>query len=128
MKYLLDTHILLWMSADQSQLSRKIRTILSNEKAEVYLSLASIWEMAIKISLGKLEIDLELEEFIQIQVIDNSIRVLPITREHLYTQVDLPFHHRDPFDRLLICQAIAEDMALLTADKIFKKYNVKSIF
>lgn len=128
MKYLIDTHILLWMTSEQEQLSRKIRNILNDEKCEIYLSIASVWEMAIKISLSKLGLPLELQKFVQTHVLDNGILLMPIKKEHTYMLTTLPFHHRDPFDRLLISQASTESIPILTADKIFKKYDVQSVF
>ena len=128
MKYLIDTHILLWMASEQTQISSKIRKILSDEKCEIYLSVASIWEMAIKISLGKLGLPVELKQFIQAQVLDNGIILMSVKKEHTYLLTKLPFHHRDPFDRLLVSQSSVEDLAILTADKIFKKYDIQSIF
>lgn len=128
MRYLIDTHILLWMASEQEQLSRKVRSLLSNEENDVYLSVASVWEMAIKVSLGKLKLGVELNDFVQAQVLENGILLLPVKKEHIYPLIELPFHHRDPFDRLLICQARTESIAILTADKVFKKYDVKSIF
>ena len=128
MKYLIDTHILLWMASEPKKLSRKIRDLISHEENEIYFSVAGIWELAIKISLGKLSIGINLEDFIQIQILDNGIFLLPIKKEHIFPLIRLPFHHRDPFDRLLISQAQTENLTILSADKIFKTYKVKSIF
>jgi PIN domain nuclease of toxin-antitoxin system len=115
------------MASDQEKLSRKVFNILSDDAHEIYLSIASIWEMGIKISLGKLKLGVDLQKFIQMQILDNGILLLPIKKEHIFPLVKVPFHHRDPFDRLIISQAQVEDLTILTADTIFKKYEVKLI-
>lgn len=89
-----------------------------------YISIASIWEMAIKLSLGKLELNLPFEKIAYI-LSDNQIGVLPITLNHINKLLNLNFHHRDPFDRIIISQALSEKLTILSKDEEFKKYKVK---
>ena len=128
MKYLLDTHILLWMVSSPEKLSKRHLKILSNDASEVYISIASIWEMGIKISLKKLELSIELEKFVNEHILNNGLGILGLKKEHLFPLAHLPFHHRDPFDRLLISQSLVDNLTILTADKIFKKYDITSIY
>jgi PIN domain nuclease of toxin-antitoxin system len=104
MAYLLDTHTFLWYLDGNRSLSKKVREIIDNPKNKSYISIASIWEMGIKISLGKLQLDLPLEELKQ-ELVKNEIEILPLDFEHINELMDLDYHHRDPFDRILICFA-----------------------
>lgn len=124
MKYLLDTHVLLWLAADNPSLSKWVRETFQDEKAEFVLSAASVWEMAVKISLGKLTLPCKLQEFVDDEVIGNQIALLPIKPVHTYQLEALPFIHRDPFDRLMICQARYEGLTLVSKDSILRKYEV----
>lgn len=124
MKYLIDTHILLWFCSDYQLLSQRIRRILLNRKNSLFVSLASIWEIAIKSSLGKLTLSVTIDQFVRTQIIKNDINILEIKLEDLYLVEKLPFHHRDPFDRLIIAQALNEGIDLISMDPVFKKYNV----
>lgn len=128
MKYLLDTHVLLWIANDDSQLSKKTKNIFLNEKNDIFLSTASIWEMAIKISLRKLNVNEPLKNFIKTKVIGNKIKIINISVEHLFVLESLPFHHRDPFDRLIIAQSIIEKIPVLSKDTMFKKYDINLIW
>ena len=123
-RVLLDTQLFLWMVSDAPGLSPKARKVLRDDSNDLYLSLASVWEMAIKISLGKLKLTDPVESFIPDQLQANKIRLLEIGFRHVAGVVKLPFHHRDPFDRLLISQAQAEDLPILSADKAFDLYGV----
>ncbi|OWJ92517.1 twitching motility protein PilT [Pseudomonas sp. A46] len=119
MRVLLDTHILLWALTDSPKLSPRARRHIE-EAAEVYVSAASFWEMSIKAGLGKLDIDLE--------AVRNGCRTsgfteIPIAVEHCLATRDLPHHHRDPFDRILVATAVTEPMRLLTADPLVVKYT-----
>ena len=127
MKYLLDTHILLWMANADSALSKKVRDILSDESCDLFVSVASVWEMAIKISLKKLELPVTLDAFVQEQIINNGIQLLSIKTSHIYLLEELPFFHRDPFDRIIACQAKKENLTLISHDKAFLKYKVPCI-
>ncbi len=119
MHLLLDTHLFLWWLKDDRALSLKARTLIKNAD-EVYISSASIWEAAIKVNLGKLDVD--------IHVLVNSIETegfleLPITAAHAAAVSELADYHRDPFDRILIAQALCEPLRFLTADKQLKRYS-----
>jgi PIN domain nuclease of toxin-antitoxin system len=115
MKYLLDTHIVLWLAENSSNLSDSAKTILLDETNEKYVSIASCWEVSIKLSLKKLELEGGTNEFFRIMQ-ENGFWLLQVTAEQLTVLENLPFYHRDPFDRLLIATAISEDMIFLTAD------------
>lgn len=128
MRLLLDTHAFLWWVNDSRKLSRRARSAISNQQTECFLSLASCWEMAIKVSTGKLELPTGVERFVQEQLAVNRIRELPIQLRHTARAGTLPFHHRDPFDRLLAAQALDEDLAIVSADPIFRKYGVKRVW
>ena len=128
MKYLLDTHTFLWIIEDNKNLTDKVKTIYIDNSNEIYLSVASIWEMAIKISLNKLSIRGQLVKFIDRHAIENNIRLLSIQPHHIFPIENLPFHHRDPFDRLLLLQCIQEKMYLLSKDKEFDKYGINRIW
>ena len=125
MKVLLDTHIFIWWNGDVKLLSPADRALCENPETTLVLSYTSIWEMQIKSQLGKLVFDRPLRDIVQSQQRDNGLELLPITPGHIYALQDLPVHHRDPFDRLLIAQANAEQIPLLTADPIFRQYEVK---
>ncbi len=127
MTYLLDTHILLWFSSGDPRLSRKVKSILLNESNSILLSAASIWEMAIKISLDKLVICMPLKDFLREHVQGNNINILDIAINQVLQLESLPYYHRDPFDRLIIAQAIVEDLPVITADPHFKKYPIACI-
>ena len=125
MKYLLDTHVLLWIVEDNPQLSDKVKAIYLEEENEMILSIASVWEIAIKSSLNKLDIPGSLKEFVKKHIRGNNINILPIELSHLYQLEKLPFHHRDPFDRLIIAQGMMADIAVISKDKIFDAYLIK---
>lgn len=114
-RYLVDTHVLLWAFADDPRLSRRHRDILGSD-AEVLVSVASIWEMSIKISLGKLEAFGDIPGTIE----RAGYRTPPILARHAEAVRDLPWHHRDPFDRILVAQARHEGLRLLTVDPVFR--------
>jgi len=126
-KVLIDTHIFLWW-VNGDQLSEHALAILQNSDAEVYISIASLWEMTIKSSLGKLELPAPVGEFFPSQILMNSFKLLPIEIGHLSVLQTLPFHHRDPFDRIMISQAMSESMYLISADHCFEEYPVSLIW
>jgi len=123
MKFLLDTHAFLWLVSDAPQLSKKARRIFLDENNQFFFSMASIWEMAIKTSLGKLQLTQPFEKFMSHQLQENAISILDIQFRHLRKISTLPFHHRDPFDRLIICQALEENLPVLSSDKAFDCYH-----
>ena len=124
MRYLLDTHTLIWLFSNNPQLSNQARSIITDESNELFVSIASIWEMTIKSSLGKLNLTIPLSDLIAQKLIPSDIQLLPIQLEHLAVLQILPFHHRDPFDRILIAQAISDRLTLLSTDAAFKSYDV----
>ncbi|KPG76255.1 type II toxin-antitoxin system VapC family toxin [Pseudomonas libanensis] len=119
MRLLLDTHILLWALNDDPRLSGKTRKLIENA-ADVYVSAATFWEMAIKVGVGKLAVDLdEIREY----CLESGFVELPITSEHAIAVKDLEHHHKDPFDQLIIATAMSEPMKLLTADPQVAQYT-----
>ena len=127
MKYLLDTHTFLWLAADDPQLSAEARALFVDGKQDCFLSAASIWEMAVKSSLGKLSIASSLAHLVR-GGLDRGVRLLDVTADHAYLIERLPFHHRDPFDRLLVAQAIHEGMHLISRDAQLDAYAVTRVW
>ncbi len=125
MKYLLDTTIFLWSLGAEHKLNHKAQDILSSSAAELYLSAASSWEIAIKYALGSLTLPKPPSQFVPNGIGVLALRSLEISHFHSLAVGELPPHHRDPFDRMLIAQARMENMLLLTADRTFLKYEVK---
>ena len=123
MNLLLDTHVLLWWLDDNPTLSGDARDAISDSNHLVFISAAVIWEIRIKQALGKLKIPKNFRKVLE----DQSFEMLDITTEHAHTIGDLPPHHRDPFDRMLIVQARIEKFVIITRDNIFKKYQVSYI-
>lgn len=128
MKVLLDTQAFLWLSINSPLLSKKSKQIFIDEDNDLYLSLASVWEMASKSSIGKLKLRQPIEKFILNQLQENCINQLEIEFRHVTRVENLPFHHRDPFDRLLISQAMEEKMSILSSDAAFDAYSIKRIW
>jgi PIN domain nuclease of toxin-antitoxin system len=127
MKLLLDTHTFLWFIEDSPHLSTKAKRLLESD-ADLVLSIGSIWEMAVKIGIGKLTVARPFKEFIPDQLAKNEVEQLPITVEHLVQVSSLPLHHRDPFDRLLIAQALVEQIAVVSIDDKFDAYGIKRVW
>ncbi len=128
MRILLDTQAFLWMLSGAAEFSSKARRLVADPENDLFLSLASIWEIAIKSSIGKLKIAEPIATFIPAQMQANGIDQLDITFRHVARVVALPFHHRDPFDRLLLCQAAEEGLTLLSADPVFDRYKVPRVW
>lgn len=128
MKLLIDTHVLLWLAGDSENLSQKAASLILDEKNSLFLSFASIWEIQIKSQLGKLDITKPLPDLIQEQCQSNEIKLLEVKLKHIYGLKDLPNHHRDPFDRLLISQSKIEQMPILSIDRAFDTYEVQRIW
>ena len=125
---LLDTHAFLWWVEDAPRLSMKAREQIADASRPCFVSVASCWEMAIKSSLGKLRLALPVGDYVSHHVAENSFRLLPITLEHAAFVEPLPFHHRDPFDRLLAAQAVCEGLLLVSADPSFDAYGVQRLW
>jgi len=128
MKLLLDTHAFLWFIGGDERLSPSARVLIENVSNDAYLSVASLWEMAIKISLGRLQLAQPFETFIPHQLSLNRIGLLGITMSHTAKVATLPFHHRDPFDRLLVAQAQVEQMPLVSSDPAFDAYSITRLW
>ena len=127
MKYLLDTHVVIWVAENNPSLTDKVKTIILDKNIEKYVSIVSAWEVAIKLGSNKLDIDGGLLEFFRM-IDDNGFFTLSIEREHLQLIPDLPGYHKDPFDRLLIATAITENMTLITIDENIHKYNAACLW
>ncbi len=129
MKYLLDTAILLWFAFDnRDKFSTDALEILVKSEGDLLFSAVSTWEIAIKYSLGKLQLSISPEQLISEATLKMKLTHLPITNQHTLQTITLPFHHKDPFDRLLIAQAQVENIPILTPDTIFKKYPVDVVW
>lgn len=127
MKYLLDTHAFLWFIQNDNRLSDSMRTTIETNEY-IYLSAVSLWEIAIKISICKLNLKNKTIDDLFSACKDKSIAILNITSEHIKAVVDLPFIHRDPFDRMLVAQAKVEDMTLITCDQYIPQYPIKTVW
>lgn len=125
-RVLLDTHAFLWWVNDDAKLTRAARRTIA--RAGCLISIASCWEMAIKASLGSLLLPEAVDRFVERHIAENGFALLEIALEHASAVADLPFHHRDPFDRLLVAQAQAEDLTIVSADPIFTKYGLKRVW
>lgn len=124
MRYLLDTHTLLWFIADDSRLSSNARRLIEDASIEIFLSVASLWEIAIKVNIGKLTLDKPFNQLFPDELDFHRIEMLDITVESLVQLTALPHHHRDPFDRLIIAQALVENLPIIGVDEIFDAYSI----
>lgn len=124
MNYLLDTHTFLWFINDDPLLSASAKTLIEAPENIIYLSVASVWEMAIKVSLGKLEISSPFTNFVEEQLHENSIALLDVKITHTGIVTSLPFYHRDPFDKLIIAQSQSENFPIIGKDEIFDAYGI----
>ena len=127
MKYLLDTHVLIWFLNGDKSLSSKARKAIESDNAINFISVASLWEIAIKLSLDRLSIKVPFEKLSN-KLDKNNFQVLPITFNDTVELSTLAFHHRDPFDRLIISQSIVNDFTLISKDKEFSAYNIKLLW
>lgn len=128
MKILLDTHAFIWFMIDHPQLNQHAASLIEDPDNEVLISIAALWEMAIKMSLGKLHLAKPFEQLIPDQLQTNNFTLLPVEVSHLTQVITLPWHHRDPFDRLMIAQSRVEGLPILSRDSIFDDYNVKRLW
>ncbi|MEW6620019.1 MAG: type II toxin-antitoxin system VapC family toxin [bacterium] len=128
MKLLLDTHTFIWWDSEPTKLSVQVLALCQNRENMLLLSVASIWEMQIKLQLGKLKFSVPLKEIIETQQQTNNVKVLPVTLPHVLAVEKLPVYHKDPFDRLLIAQATVEEAVLVTGDPILTNYPVKVVW
>lgn len=128
MRALLDTHSLLWFLAGEERLTRQARETIEDGRNEVLASVATLWEIAIKRSLGKLDLERTFSDLFPAELELNAISILGVEVAHLAKLVEMPFHHRDPFDRLLIAQALVEDLPIVGVDPAFDAYGVRRIW
>ena len=127
MAYLIDTHTLLWHFNGDKQMSNSAIEILKNNKLEKYISIASVWEIAIKLGIGKLVLDFSFNE-IEENLTGSNISLLNISVKHTQQIISLPLHHRDPFDRMIIAQSITENLTIISKDKNFSLYPIKLLW
>jgi PIN domain nuclease of toxin-antitoxin system len=127
-KVLLDTHTFIWWDSDPAQLSATALACCTDSANVLILSAASLWEMQIKYQIGKLSLRLPLADIVVHQQVTNGIITLPVTPVHIFALDNLPASHKDPFDRLLVAQAISEEASLLSADPIFASYPIAVIW
>jgi len=128
MNLLLDTHAFLWAIADDPRMSQSARAAFLDPANALYFSMASAWEIAIKKSLGKLKLSGRWQLWLAREMTRNGIAWLPIEFRHCARVTSLRFHHRDPFDRLIVAQALLERHAILSADAIFDRYGIRRIW
>lgn len=128
MRLLLDTHALLWFVLDDPRLSRGGREAIGDSANSVLVSPASLWEIAIKVSLGKYTLPTEYGRFMEQQLAENEFELLPIEVAHTALLANMPFHHRDPFDRLLVAQSIVESMPLVSGDIVLDHYGIDRLW
>ena len=128
MRLLLDTHTFLWFISGHRTLSTRARRAIESSRNQKYLSVASVWEMAIKVRIGKLKVGLPLREALATGMSEGDIAFLSVERDHALGVAELPLHHEDPFDRLLIAQARAEDLRMVTKDDAFDEYDVSRLW
>ena len=128
MKVLLDTHAFIWLDTQPEKLSKTAMEICQDTNNQLYLSMASIWEMQIKAQLGKLKLKIPFADMLTVQQQENDLNVLNIALTHIYQLQTLPFHHNDPFDRLIIALSVLENMTLISIDEKFKAYDVSVLW
>ncbi|VAX11817.1 Death on curing protein, Doc toxin [hydrothermal vent metagenome] len=128
MRILLDTHAFLWLVTDNPKLSNRARSTFLEAENELMISAVTGFEIAVKYALGKLELSEPPRDFMEKRIRNNALTHLPISMSHTYRLSHLAPHHRDPFDRLLISQALEEDIPILSADSIFPRYNIDVIW
>lgn len=124
-RYLIDTHILLWLLAGSSRITQALHMTLADPRHTVYVSAASAWELAIKVNLGKLDVPPNLDHWLPAEIAAARLTPLPVQFAHALGVEQLPRHHTDPFDRLMIAQAQIENLTLVSADRIFDAYDVR---
>ncbi|MBD3315311.1 MAG: PIN domain-containing protein [Chitinivibrionales bacterium] len=124
-RFLLDTHVFIWWIIDNPRLPEKVRTIMRSRENELYLSAASSWELIIKAQLGKIQLPEDAESFILNELRQNAIQPLPISIHHTLRAAALSPHHKDPFDRMLVGQALCDNLTILSGDHMLQKYEAQ---
>lgn len=125
MNFLLDTHAFIWLWEDVSKVSPRVLAACEDPENQLYLSIASVWEMQVKVALGKLSFRQPLPEIIEFQKNENGVSILPVSLAHIWRLASLPAYHNDPFDRMLIAQATSEKLSLITTDRYIARYPVE---
>lgn len=128
MRVLLDTHSFLWLVTDDDSLSELARSVFLNPDSTLFVSAVTGFEISVKFSLGKLRLSEPPREFIENRLRNNALTALPVTLPHTYRLAGLPFHHRDPFDRLLVAQGLEEDMPILSTDTVLSEYGIERMW
>jgi len=127
MKALLDTHTFLWAISGDERLSRRAAEVFAGP-SDLWLSVVSIWEILIKVQIGKMPLPIPTGPYIVKKLVENRIETLPVSRDHVLKVETLPMHHNDPFDRMLIAQSLEEHIPVVTADRVFARYPVEVIW
>ena len=127
MKYVLDTHTVIWYFEDSPELSSRIAELIDNPEISVYICSVSLWEIAIKMNLGKLKLKMTLEELLD-NIKNRDFNIIQIEDEYLHILSRLPYIHKDPFDRMIISSAIAEGLTIITIDENIQKYDVPQVW
>jgi PIN domain nuclease of toxin-antitoxin system len=127
-KLLLDAHVWLWLQASPSRLHPSVLSLLEDTSRSLHLSVASMWEIAIKFSIGKLDLPQPPSQYVPDRLRVNGVAPLAVSQDHALAVAELPLHHRDPFDRLLVAQSMSEGFELLTVDRVFEPYRVPTIW
>jgi PIN domain nuclease of toxin-antitoxin system len=128
MRLLLDAHTFLWFVWDDEQLTRHAQALIQQSENQKYISAATYWEIAIKVSIGKLDLGEPYRPFMRREIARNNFEVLPVSVDHAAAVTVLPFHHRDPFDRMLIAQAMVEHIPLISGDHAFDAYPITRLW
>lgn len=128
MRVLFDTHALLWYHLGDARLSTTALSVMDDPINDRFVSVASLWEIGIKVSKGKLLLNEPFVDFVQHAVHDNGFSLLPINTAHIERLLSLPFHHKDPFDRILVAQALVENVPLVTCDKDILRYPITQVW
>jgi PIN domain nuclease of toxin-antitoxin system len=126
MRTLIDTHVFLWGIQNEEKLSRRVQSLLP--RSDLWISVASLWEIITKVQVGKLKLPKPVGDYLSAKLQANGVLVLQITFDHVKRLEQLPLHHRDPFDRILIAQSIEEKLPVITSDSLFKRYPVQVIW
>jgi PIN domain nuclease of toxin-antitoxin system len=127
MRVLIDSHVLIWALDDPARLGSNTVTTLRDPANELLLSTTTVWELAVKVGIGNLPLSLPFRAWMEKAIVDLRLLLLPFTLDHAERYVGLPFHHRDPFDRLIAAQALADGVPLVSVDAVFDGYGVTRI-
>ena len=128
MRALLDTHVFLWAVSEPERLSESARKVIESGASELFLSVASLWEISIKIGIGKLLLPKPEDRYLRDQLLRNNVSTLAVEARHALELTSIPLHHRDPFDRLVIAQSLVEGIPIITADSVLKQYSAQIIW